>query len=77
MLSVLSCIIGMYDIDSILHTSGLEVYTSYAVSVAAKTVVGVGPYSEAITVRTLESCKFNSCNILCIDAYIIDHDLGY
>ena len=36
---------------------GLDEYTTYSVSVAANNSLGIGPYSQPVQVKTLESSK--------------------
>ena len=48
---------------SILSTdlTGLEEFVQYNISVRAYTSVGPGPYSDPVTVRTLEDGKIYTC----------------
>lgn len=39
---------------------GLEAFTSYDVTMAARTAAGLGPYSEDERVQTNESCEYLS-----------------
>ena len=39
------------------HDTGLEVYVDYQVIVAAGTSFGFGPYSDSVSVKTLEDGK--------------------
>lgn len=49
----------------ILHKllQGLAKYAQYSISVAARSVYGVGPYSEPVVRRTMEDSKLHSYNL--------------
>lgn len=60
-----------------LLVSGLSPFTVYSCIIAARTAVGLGPYTTVVTVQTLEAGKWTTQPFLCLTCLTDFPDLFY